>query len=552
MHSLSQALDKWAQIIGTRDVITDPERLAAAGTATFATERKIPVILRPANREEVQECLRVADHFQVPVYPVSQGKNWGLGSRVPTRDDCVLLELDRLNRIVEFDETLAYLTVEPGVTFRQASDYLRDRETHLFLSVIGGHPEASLIGNALERGDGIGPGGERISHTCALEVVLPNGDCLHTGFDRFKESKVGRISRWGVGPHLDGLFSQSNLGIVTRMTFWLTPRPRVFLPFLMTIKDDRRLEALLDHLRELQAQGVIRNNSIIFWNSHKMIASEQQYPWGLTGGRTPLALEDLKKLQSPWKDCEWMGVGALYSPGPTQARADQQLIRKALGGQTQKLIFFDRTRRTLIHWLHRPLRRITGTDLSEVLKTIYDESVFLGFPTEKSTKSTYWRKSTPLPAEMDPDRDRCGVIWLCPVVPFEGRHILRAVAIVNETARQFQFEPQIAFISPSERAVYLFPSIVYDRLVSGEDERAMACHDRMLEAMIREGYYPYRLGVQSMKALAGAANGYDRVVGRIKDLLDPGHILAPGRYEFQDSGAERPLPELKHELRNTG
>ena len=336
------------------------------------------------------------------------------------------------------------------------------------------------------------------------------------------------------------------------MTFWLMPRPRVFLPFLMTIKDDRRLDAVLERVRGLQAQGIIRSNSIIFWNSHKMIASEQQYPWGLTGGRTPLALEDLKKLQSPWKDCEWMGVGALYSAGQTQARADQGLIKKALGGETQKLVFFDRTRRTLIHWFHRPLRWITGMDFSEVLKTIYYESVFLGFPTEKSTKSTYWRKNTPLPKEMNPDRDRCGVIWLCPVVPFEGRHILRAIAIVNETARQFQFEPQIAFISPSERAVYLFPSIVYDRLVPGEDERAMACHNRMLEAMIQEGYTPYRLGVHSMTTLSAVADGYDRVVGRIKNLLDPFQILAPGRYEFPTSGAELPQPNPKPEIRNAG
>ncbi len=552
MPSLNQALEKWSQILGAQQVITDSERLAAAENATFATERKIPAILRPANTVEVQECLRVAVDFRVPVYPVSKGKNWGLGSRVPTRDNCVLLELDRLNRIVEFDEKLAYITVEPGVTFRQASDFLRSKETNLFLSVIGGHPDASLIGNALERGDGVGPYGERISHACALEVVLPNGDCIHTGFDRFRESKVGRISRWGVGPSLDGLFSQSNLGIVTRMTFWLMPRPRFFLPFLMTIKDDRRLEVVLEHVRALQAQGIIRNSSIIFWNSHKMIASEQQYPWGLTGGRTPLALEDLKKLRSPWKDCEWMSVGALYSPSQAHARADQVLIKKTLGGETQKLIFFDSTRRTLIHWFQHPLRWITGMDFSEVLKTIYYESVFLGYPTEKSTKSTYWRKNTPLPAEMNPDRDRCGVIWLCPVVPFEGRHIQRAIEIVNETARQFQFEPQIAFISPSERAVYLFPSIVYDRLVPGEDERAMACHDRMLKAMIQEGYHPYRLGVQSMTALAGAANGYDRVAGRIKDLLDPGHILAPGRYEFHDGVCEAPPPNLKHEFSPDG
>ena len=206
MNGLNQALIEWSRILGTREVITDSGSLFAAENATFATEHKIPAILRPANRGEVQECLRVAHRFQVPIYPVSRGKNWGLGSRVPARDNCVLLELDRLNRILEFDETLAYITVEPGVTFRQASDFLRSKETNLFLSVIGGHPEASLIGNALERGDGVGPYGERISQACALEVVLPDGECIHTGFDRFRESKVGRVSRWGGAPCWTGCF----------------------------------------------------------------------------------------------------------------------------------------------------------------------------------------------------------------------------------------------------------------------------------------------------------------------------------------------------------
>ena len=533
MKALNQALEHWSRILGAREVITEPGTLQAAGTATFATRPQVAAIIRPADRPEVQECLRVATQWEVPVYPVSKGKNWGLGSRVPTGDHCVLMELERLNRIVEFNEPLSYLTVEPGVSFRQASDFLRTRGTNLFLSVIGGHPEASLIGNALERGDGVGPYGERIAQACALEVVLPDGECLHTGFDRFKESKVAGISRWGVGPQLDGLFSQSNLGIVTRMTFWLMERPRVFLPFLMTIKDGRRLEAVLDRVQGLQAQGVIRNNSIIFWNSFKMIASEQQYPWALTGGRTPLALEELRQLPSPWKDCEWMGAGALYAPSSRHAGADQAVIKAALRRSTEKLIFFDKGRRQLIRWFRRPLHWITGMDLAEVLKTIYDEPIFLGFPTEKSTKSTYWRKSTPLPRDLNPDRDRCGVIWLCPVVPFEGRHLTRAIALVDQTARDFQFESQIAFITPSERAVYLFPSIVYDRLVSGEDERAMACHDRMFSALTAEGYHPYRLGVQSMKALPPTADGHDRVVERIKNLLDPARILAPGRYEFK-------------------
>ena len=61
-----------------------------------------------------------------PVYPISSGKNWGYGSRArcATR---VLLDLGRMNRILDFNEELAYVTIEPGVTQRQLYDFLSAR-----------------------------------------------------------------------------------------------------------------------------------------------------------------------------------------------------------------------------------------------------------------------------------------------------------------------------------------------------------------------------------------------------------------------------------------
>jgi 4-cresol dehydrogenase (hydroxylating) len=136
---------------------------------------------------------------------------------------------------------------------------------------------------------------------------------------------------------------------------------------------------------------------------------------------------------------------------------------------------------------------------------------------------------------MNPDRDGCGVIWLCPVLPHDSAHLSKAIEIVDEIAYGHGFEPQIAFIFPSERAIYMFPSIVYDRMVPGEDERAMSCHDSMLQRMMEEGYFPYRLGIHSMALLPVGRDSHDKLVSRIKDLLDPHHILAPGRYAFGEN-----------------
>ena len=225
MMSLSAALEAWRSIVGADHVFDSGERLTQAQRATFASSQGALAVVRPRSSPEVQECVRVAASHRVPLYPVSRGKNWGLGSRLPARADCVLLDLGRLDRIIEFDDKLGYLTVEPGVTFAQGSEFLRAREARHYLSTIGGAKDASLLANALERGDGSGPCGDRAAFIGGLEVVLPDGEMLHSGFERFGDASCARLHRFGVGPSLDGLFMQSNLGIVTRATVWLARRP---------------------------------------------------------------------------------------------------------------------------------------------------------------------------------------------------------------------------------------------------------------------------------------------------------------------------------------
>lgn len=84
------------------------------------------------------------------------------------------MELGLLNRIVDYNENLAYVTLEPGVTQRQLFEYLEGKKSNLMMSVTGSTPDSSLIGNTLERGVGKGPLGDRFAHICGLEVVLVN------------------------------------------------------------------------------------------------------------------------------------------------------------------------------------------------------------------------------------------------------------------------------------------------------------------------------------------------------------------------------------------
>ena len=82
--------------------------------------------------------------------------------------------------------------------------------------------------NSLERGGGRGPLHDHFATVCGLEVVLPDGELMRTGMGAMPGSKTWQQYRYGFGPYVDGMFSQSNFGVVTKMGIWLLPEPEAY------------------------------------------------------------------------------------------------------------------------------------------------------------------------------------------------------------------------------------------------------------------------------------------------------------------------------------
>lgn len=524
-----RAVEAWVSLLGSENVLTDSSTLSDAETATFLTQQHIHAILKPANRAEVQDCLKIANSFGVPIYPISSGKNWGYGSRVPVKDGCVLLDLAKLNRIVDFNQESAYVTVEPGVTQLQLYEFLTKQNSNLWMDATGSSPECSLIGNTMERGFGHTPYGDHFAHVCGLEVVLPTGECLQTGFGRFSNSMTTPIYRWGVGPVLDGLFSQSNFGIVTKMTIWLMPTPEYFQAFYFSIAEDEQLAELIDALRPLRLNGTIKS-AVHIGNDYKVLSSIQQYPWQETGGKTPLPPEVMAHFAKTWGFGAWNGSGGLYGTKKQVAEA-RRLIRQALKGKVRKLQFLDDRTLRLARRFAKPYQWVTGINLPEMLKLLLPVyGSMKGIPTDSYITSTYWRKKSPVPEQMHPDRDGCGLLWCAPVAPFDGQHAVVISQMVNETLAVYEFEPIISITLLTERCLSCVAIISYDRNVAGEDERAMECYKNLIEKLTQAGYYPYRLGIQSMDGFTAEEDVYKQMLAKIKSTLDPSQVLAPGRY----------------------
>ncbi len=494
--SLRAALAAWRRIVGREHVVLDPVALEAASTATYQTRPQVRAIVRPASVAEVQACVRVAQSRRVPIYPISRGCNWGYGSRVPP-EDAALLDLRRMNRIVAFDPVLAYVTVEPGVTIRQLAAFLRRRRAPLRISLTGSSPDASLVGNAVERGLGNGIDFDRFANTCEIEAVLPDGALLHTGWAGFEGARAAHTFPGALGPSLSGLFAQSSFGIVTRMTIWLWPESRYREILRFGVDEPARLASLLDRLRDLMLERTVRG-CVTFASDVRVLARQIQYPWELAP-RPPLSAPALEALRDASGLSVWNGSIILETASPEIARLERRIIRARIAPAVDRF-----------------------TVVRNARSELFD-------PT--NLRTVYWRKRGVPPAVLDPDRDRCGVIWHNAMVPLRGAEVVRALAVARRILARHALDPMLAVALCWPRAAYITALLLYDRDVAGADDNALACSRELAARWAERGWLPYRLGVHDMPVTAPRTDDRAAILHRLGAALDPARILAPGRYQ---------------------
>lgn len=510
---LTQALAAWSALLGSERVHTKPDQLKQHSANTFARSAQAAALLQAKTTEEVQAIVHIANMYRVPLYPISRGKNWGFGSAAPTAPDSVVLDLSGLDRILDYNEELAYITVEPGCTFQAVRDFLQEKNSALMLNSVAASPDASLIGNTLERGHTMGLYCESANHVCGLEVVLPNSKLIQTGFLGVQHSKVAALSKWGVGPNADGLFLQSNLGIVCQMTFWLKPKPAFFQQVTIRMKDLSQAEAAVDKIRQLRLGGL--QISLRLFNDFRLISATSTYPFQEAAGAFPLP-ENLRiAARNKLGISEWMAIGGLYTRSKAFAQLEQQWLTEQLAPLVEGIHFSP---------AEPPDQRSDqsagpGSDL------------MLGGVSAKMSKLCYWRIPAERAAGKEVHAAGCGVIWFSHTLPCTGTDLKSLVQLTDRICRAYGYEPNLGFQFSGERVLDVTGAILFDREAPGQDEQALACHDELAKALCEAGYSPYRLGLQSMNLpSAYAALAWTDFLHLLKSSVDPNWILAPGRY----------------------
>jgi 4-cresol dehydrogenase (hydroxylating) len=194
----------------------------------------------------------------VPLHPISTGRNLGYGGSAPTVTGSIVVDLKRMNRILEVNEQEAYVLLEPGVSFFELYRYFVDHGIKLMASP----PEpgwGSPVGNALDHGVG-GVAGDNFGQVNGMEVVLPTGEVMRTGSGASVNSRLWQNYKYGFGPYIDGMFSQANLGIVTKMGFWLQRAIGVQQGFTVVSGKSADLHPMIEATRMMRDQGMLYGN----------------------------------------------------------------------------------------------------------------------------------------------------------------------------------------------------------------------------------------------------------------------------------------------------
>jgi 4-cresol dehydrogenase (hydroxylating) flavoprotein subunit len=449
--------------------------------------RRVVEVVHASDTGAVREAVFAANLQGVPLYPVSTGKNWGIGSRSPVADGCRLLDLSRMNQVRELDLARGIAVVEPGVTQGALAERLAG--TPFMLNVTTSCRATSLVGNLLDNGQGVLR--LRAEDLLGLEVVLGNGNIITTG--AVAQPGHGARCERGAGPDATRLFCQSNFGVVTAAALALVPRPER-TSFAYATFSGAALPAVVDCVARLRRERVI---------DHIFYFGEMQFEPGQR--RRP----DFTLL------------------GPLLGR--QRMVGEALDALGEALAAVPGC---------KALRTGEADELAPGDPLYHRGRTFLGIPSCEPVRKRFATTSC--------DLDRTSMRgWsvLQTLLPLEGSAASAGLALLQAGADAWALPVQPHLSSVSDRSLNLMTMIWFQRDADAI-ERMRGLRDQLRARLGEQGFEPSREGIDALRD-ARSSRPNDEAWARLKTAFDPNGIIAPGRYVALPGAQPAPRPQTR-------
>lgn len=483
----SNVFDEAASLIGYHDHFSMKPRKAHAPCAAVA----------PTNVEQIQRILGVAHEYGIPVWTISTGRNLGYGGSAPCLPGSLTLDLKRMNRILEVNEKHCYAVVEPGVSYKELYQHLRSTGSRLWIDCAA-PGWGGVVGNLLDRGVGYTPMGEHfLQQQCGMQVVLADGTVVDTGLGGQQANAAMHVYRYGQGPWVDGLFTQSNFGVVTRLGVQLMPEPPGYRPYMVTFAQEDAIEPLTEVVRPLKLAQLIPNaatSTELLWEAAVEKRKDQYYR-----GKGALPDSARKAIMTDLDIGTWSFYGALYG---TEAMMDAtwEILRDSFATIPGARFF-------------------TEADKGHTASWQYRARLMRGEPNMTEFGTVAWIPNA-------------GHVGFGPVVPVDGKLALNQYQKVRQLSEAAGFDYFGEFVVGWRDMHHIFMP-AFDRGNAEEKQRLLALLRELIDDAAAEGFGVYRTHLDCMDQVSTSYAWNDGALGRLnarlKASLDPSGILAPGK-----------------------
>jgi 4-cresol dehydrogenase (hydroxylating) len=524
------ALRQFAAAVGEEWVLSSDEDLTPYrdhySPVPLADEELIPsAAVAPTEVDQVQAIVRTANQYKIPLYPISTGKNFAYGGPAPNLRGSVVVDLKRMNRILEVNAERNFALVEPGVSYFDLYRYIQERGLKVWLDC----PDpgwGSPVGNTLDRGIGytLGFYRDHVGANYGMEVVLANGEVMRTGMGAMPNGKTWQEYKYGFGPDPAGLFAQGNYGIVTKMGLRLMPQPEHWRTGLITAPKRRDLAPLINTVNYLNDLGMIGD------------------PWYASPLRPLLGNTDFREA-------------ATRRGGANEAELDRLAAAANLHSWQVELQFYGSERTTLANWEYAKelmarnisgARLIDGESLSVPLTREQIEQTTGPYPTNMRRNITQGVPSLGIwknlgRTEAFPDTWAQGHIGLFAVLPRSAEAVFEAQHVFTDTLSDLGLQSGLSAISTPVNW-YQFAFLFSAGFSTGGGNAVATPEGKtktrdglnaLLAKAAEHGWGEYRAAPYFQDAVAAQYSFNDHALRRfnetIKDAVDPNGILAPGR-----------------------
>lgn len=236
-------IEKLQAITGPKGIITDPDAMQpySHDEITDPAYHHMPeAVVFPSTTQQVSDIIKLANAYHFPVIPRGAGTGLACGA-VPVYGG-VVVSTERMNRILEINEEALYAVVEPGVLTSDLQDAAAAKG--LFYAgdpcssgscFIGGNIATNAGGNRAVKY------GTTRHQIHSIEIVNPTGGIVTLGT---------RLKKQSTGYCLDQLIigSEGTLGIITKATVKLLPKPKYALDLLAIFNDREHAISIVNQI----------------------------------------------------------------------------------------------------------------------------------------------------------------------------------------------------------------------------------------------------------------------------------------------------------------